>query len=131
MNKALQCTFAAAATLILAGCVVAPPPPQRVQIQPPPPPMQEQPPPQQDPHAAALRRADQVERRIEHESHSIDAHVNQGYYPPPRGNALHQRLDGIHRQARDMEAQFGGGLSGDEQRALNQELDDAHRMIGE
>jgi len=120
VNKALQCTFAAAATLILAGCVVAPPPPPPQQLQ-----------QQPDPHAAALRRAEQVERRIEHESHSIDAHVNQGYYPPPRGNALHQRLDGIHRQARDMEAQFGGGLSGDEQRALNQELDDAHHVIGE
>jgi hypothetical protein len=126
VNKALQCTFAAAATVWLAGCVVAPPPPPPQQMQ-----QQMAPPQQQDPHAAALRRAEQVERRIEHESHSIDAHVNQGYYPPPRGNALHQRLDGIHRQARDMEAQFGGGLTGDEQRALNQELDDAHRMIGE
>jgi hypothetical protein len=130
VNKALQCTFAIAATLGLAGCVVAPPPQQQVQMQPPQQ-VQVQPPPQQDPHAAALRRAEQVERRIGHESHSIDAHVNQGYYPPPRGNALQQRLDGIHRQARDMESQFGGGLTGDEQRALNQELDDAHRIIGE
>jgi hypothetical protein len=115
MNKVLQCGLAVAATVWLSGCIVAPPPP----------------PPQQDPHVAALRRAEQVEQRIEHESHSIDAHVSQGYYPPPRGYDLHQRLNGIRQQARDMEAQFGGGLSGDEQHTLNEELNGTARLIGE
>ncbi|EGC99299.1 hypothetical protein B1M_37311, partial [Burkholderia sp. TJI49] len=54
-----------------------------------------------------------------------------GYYPPPYGAQLHHRLDVIRQESNDMSAQHGGGLSGDEQRVLNQELDTAARAIGE
>jgi hypothetical protein len=112
VDKALQCTMAAAATVWLSGCVVAPPPPA------------------QDSHVAALHRAEQIETRIDHESRSIDARVNQGSYPPAQGYALHQHVNSIRQQARDMQAQDGGGLSGDEQHALNEELNATARMIG-
>lgn len=115
MNKILQPTLLAAGALLLSACVVAPPPPQ----------------PLPDPHIAALRRAEQVQQRIEHEAHSIDTHVAQGYYPPPQGYQLHQQLASIQQQKQDMAAQHGGGLSGAEQHALNQELDGAAHMIGQ
>jgi len=78
-----------------------------------------------------LHRAEQIEQRIDHESRSIDAHVAQGYYPPPRGNQLHQRLAAIQQEEHDMAAQHGGGLSGEEQRTLNQELDGTAQVIGQ
>jgi hypothetical protein len=37
----------------------------------------------------------------------------------------------IRREAHDMAAQHGGGLTADEQRVLNQELDNAAHAIGE
>ncbi len=103
----------------LSGCVVEPPrqaPAARVIVEP-------------DPHTVAVQRREQIDRRIGNESRDIDNHVNHGYYPPPRGNELHRRLGAIAQETRDMAAQHGGGLSGDEQRALNQELDQLHRMI--
>lgn len=105
----------------LAGCIVppprpAPPPQTRVIIE-------------QDPHAQAIERRDQIEHRLANESREIDNHVNQGYYPPPHGYDLHRRLNAIAQESHDMEAQHGGGLSPDEQRALNQELDQMHQMI--
>lgn len=114
---ALLAGLAGAASL--TGCVVEPPrpaPATRVIVE-------------QDPHAVAVQRREQIERRIGGESHSIDNHVNRGYYPPPRGYELHRRLDAIAQEMRDMAAQHGGGLSADEQRALNQELDQLQRMI--
>ncbi|MFJ2994502.1 hypothetical protein [Pandoraea sp. NPDC087047] len=103
----------------LSGCVVEPPrqaPSTRVVVEP-------------DPHTVAVQRREQIDRRIGNESRDIDNHVNQGYYPPPRGYDLHRRLDAIAQEAHDMAAQHGGGLSADEQRALNQELDQLHHMI--
>ncbi|AJF00741.2 hypothetical protein B7H01_03470 [Pandoraea apista] len=103
----------------LSGCVVEPPrpaPAARIVVEP-------------DPHTVAVQRREQIERRIGNESREIDNHVNQGYYPPPRGYELHRRLDAIAQETRDMAAQHGGGLSGEEQRALNQELDQLHHMI--
>jgi hypothetical protein len=100
----------------LAACVVSQPPP---------------PPPHPDQHEIAIQRLNQVYGRIENLNHRIDNHVNQGYYPPPQGGALHHRLDVIRQEAHDMAAQHGGGLSGDEQRVLNQELDGAAHAIGE
>lgn len=103
----------------LSGCVVEPPrpaPAARVVVEP-------------DAHTVAVQRREQIDRRIGNESRDIDNHVNQGYYPPPRGYELHRRLDAIAQEARDMAAQHGGGLSADEQRALNQELDQLHHMI--
>jgi hypothetical protein len=44
---------------------------------------------------------------------------------------LHHRLDVIRQEAHDMAAQHGGGLSAEEQRVLNQELDNAAHAIGE
>ena len=114
MNKIIQYTALVACSSLLAACIVAPPPP---------------PPP--DPHMAGLHRAEQIEQRIDHESRSIDAHVAQGYYPPPRGNQLHQRLAAIQQEEHDMAAQHGGGLSGEEQRTLNQELDGTAQVIGQ
>jgi hypothetical protein len=78
--------------------------------------------------ASGLR---QVDGRADNLSRRIDAHVNAGAYPPPQGGALHHRLDVIRQEAHDMAAQHGGGLSGDEQRVLNQELDGAAHAIGE
>jgi hypothetical protein len=100
----------------LAACVVTPPPP---------------PPPHPDQHEIAIQRIHQVYGRIDNLSRRIDNHVNQGMYPPPQGAALHHRLDVIRQEAHDMAAQHGGGLSGDEQRVLNQELDGAAHAIGE
>jgi hypothetical protein len=37
----------------------------------------------------------------------------------------------IRHEAHDMAAQHGGGLTADEQRVLNQELDNAAHAIGE
>lgn len=103
----------------LSGCVIEPPrpaPAARVIVEP-------------DPHTVAIQRREQVDRRIGNESRDIDNHVNLGYYPPPRGYELHRRLDAISQETRDMAAQHGSGLSGDEQRVLNQELDQLHRLI--
>jgi hypothetical protein len=83
------------------------------------------------PHEAAMRRLGEVNSRIDHLSHLVDVHVNQGYYPPPQGGALHHRLDVIRQEARDMSAARAGGLSGEEQHTLNQELDGTARAIGQ
>lgn len=100
----------------LAACVVSQPAP---------------PPPHPDQHEIAIQRLNQVYGRIDNLNRRIDNHVNQGFYPPPQGGALHHRLDVIRQEAHDMAAQHGGGLSGDEQRVLNQELDGAAHAIGE
>jgi len=114
VKTTLRYTVAAACAGLLSACVVTPPAPQ----------------PLPDPHIAGLHRAEQVQQRIEHEAHSIDAHVAQGYYPPPVGSRLHQQLAAIEQEERNMAAQHGGGLSGEEQRALNQELDATAHQIG-
>ncbi|MBN3752844.1 hypothetical protein G3N95_07810 [Paraburkholderia sp. Tr-20389] len=85
--------------------------------------------PAPNPHEAAVHRLEQVEGRIDNMGHHIDARVNQGHYPPPEGAALHRRLDTIRQESHDMAAQHGGGLTGDEQRVLNQELDTAAAAI--
>jgi hypothetical protein len=92
------------------------------------------PPPRQagpGPREMAVERLHQVDGRIENLGRRIDMHVNQGYYPPPQGGALHHRLDEIRNEAHDMAVQHGGGISPDEQRVLNQELDTAAHAIGE
>ncbi|CAM2156353.1 Lipoprotein [Pararobbsia alpina] len=116
----------AALAFSMAACVVQPPA-QRVEVvrEAPPPP----PPPMPDPHEAAIHRFEQVQGRVGELSHRIDNHVNQGFYPPPVGNDLHHRVDVIWQEARDMASQHGGGLSGEEQRTLNQELDGAAHAI--
>jgi hypothetical protein len=81
------------------------------------------PPAAPNPHEIAVHRYAQVEGRLNDMSHHIDQHVDRGYYPPREGDALHHRLDMIRQQANQMAAQRGGGLSGDEQRTLNDELD--------
>jgi hypothetical protein len=116
MSRIARALAASALVSTLAACVVNQPPP---------------PPPGPNPHQIAVERLHQVDGRIDNLSHRIDVHVNQGYYPPPQGGALHHRLDEIRGEAHDMAAQHGGGLSGDEQRVLNQELDQAAHAIGE
>ncbi|MBN3854479.1 MULTISPECIES: hypothetical protein [unclassified Paraburkholderia] len=119
INRAFRRTvqFAAASALVstLAACVVNQP---AVRSGP-------------NPHEVAVDRLHQIDARIDNLSHRIDNRVNQGYYPPPQGGALHHRLDTIRGEAHDMAAQHGGGISGDEQHVLNQELDTAARAIGE
>jgi hypothetical protein len=100
----------------LAACVVTPPAAQA------PRPTQQQ---------IADQRLHQVNGRIDNLAHRTDNRVNQGYYPPAQGAALHHRLEVIRQEAHDMAAQHGGGLSSDEQRVLNQELDNAAHAIGE
>jgi hypothetical protein len=110
----------------IAACVVQPQRPvEVVRPAPPPPP----PPMQPDPREAAARRYQQIGTRVNELSHRIDQHVNQGYYPPPEGGALHHRVDVIWQEARDMASQHGGGLGPEEQRTLNQELDGATHAI--
>jgi hypothetical protein len=111
------CAIAACALLSsLAACVVAPQP---------------APAPRPSPQQIADQRLHQVDGRIDNLGRRIDNHVNQGYYPPPQGDALHHRLEVIRQEAHDMAAQHGGGLTADEQRVLNQELDNAAHAIGE
>ncbi|MFL9885028.1 hypothetical protein PQR66_18450 [Paraburkholderia agricolaris] len=117
MPRIARAVAACALLSSLAACVVAP--------------QQPAPAPRANPQQIADERLHQVNGRIDNLSRRIDAHVNQGYYPPPQGGALHHRLDVIRQEAHDMAAQHGGGLSGDEQRVLNQELDNAAHAIGE
>ena len=116
MPRLIRAVAACALLSSLAACVVAP---------------QSAPAPRPSPQQIAHERLHQVDGRIDNLSRHIDARVNQGYYPPPQGGALHHRLDVIRQEAHDMAAQHGGGLSGDEQRVLNQELDNAAHAIGE
>ncbi|KVN07504.1 MULTISPECIES: hypothetical protein [unclassified Burkholderia] len=103
----------------LAACVVAPQRPAPA------------PAPRPSPQVVGYERMQQIQGRIDNLSHRIDVRVNAGYYPPPQGAGLHRRLDVIRQESTDMAAQHGGGLSADEQRVLNQELDVAARAIGE
>ncbi|MGH8777725.1 hypothetical protein [Paraburkholderia sp.] len=114
MQRFIRALACAALVSSLAACVVAPQQPVH---------------PGPNPREIAAQRFDQVNGRLDNLSHRIDARVNQGYYPPPQGGALHHRLDVIRQEAHDMSAQHGGGLSGDEQRVLNQELDNAAHAI--
>ena len=118
MSRIARALAASALVSTLAACVVN---------QPPPPPRPAGP----TPHEIEVGRLHQVDGRIENLGRRIDMHVNQGYYPPPQGGALHHRLDEIRNEAHDMAVQHGGGISPDEQRVLNQELDTAAHAIGE
>jgi hypothetical protein len=115
MPRIVRALAACALLSSLAACMVAP----------------QQPAARPNPQQIADQRLHQVNGRIDNLSRRIDARVNQGYYPPPQGGALHHRLEVIRQEARDMAAQHGGGLSGEEQRVLNQELDNAAHAIGE
>ncbi|QBQ96282.1 hypothetical protein E1956_03245 [Paraburkholderia pallida] len=121
LNRAIRYAAVGALVSTLAACVVNPPPPPRPVVVNPGP----------NPHEVAVDRLHEVDGRIDNLSRRIDMRVNQGYYPPPQGAAFHHRLDTIRGEAHDMAAQHGGGISGDEQHVLNQELDTAARAIGE
>jgi hypothetical protein len=117
MQRLIRAAAYCALVSSLAACVVTRP--------------QRSAPPRPNLHDVAVERLQQVDGRIGNLGRRIDNRVNQGYYPPPEGGALHHRLDVIRQEAHDMAAQHGGGLSGDEQRVLNQELDSAAHAIGE
>ncbi|HEX7906994.1 MAG TPA: hypothetical protein VF534_02735 [Paraburkholderia sp.] len=119
MPRTIRALAACALLSSLAACVVTQPQPTPA------------PAPRPNPQQIAQQRLYQVDGRIDNLGRRIDNRVNQGYYPPPQGGALHHRLDVIRQEAHDMAAQHGGGLSGDEQRVLNQELDSAAHAIGE
>ncbi|MEX3964376.1 hypothetical protein AB4Y42_19535 [Paraburkholderia sp. EG286B] len=121
-TRALSLIAAGALVSTLAACVVNQQPAHHPAAPPPPGP---------NPHEVAVDRLHQVDSRIDNLGHRIDMRVSQGYYPPPQGSALHHRLDTIRGEAHDMAAQHGGGISPDEQRVLNEELDTAARAIGE
>jgi hypothetical protein len=116
MPRFIRAIAACALLSSLVACVVTPPAAQA------PRPTQQQ---------IADQRLRQVEGRIDNLGRRIDKRVNQGGYPPPQCASLHHRLDVIRREAHDMAAQHGGGLTADEQRVLNQELDNAAHAIGE
>ncbi|HDR9153267.1 TPA: hypothetical protein QDA88_005688 [Burkholderia vietnamiensis] len=123
MQRLIRAAACCVLVSALAACVVQP---QRSVRQVPPPP-----PPRPNPQVVANERMQEVQGRIDNLHRRIDARVNGGYYPPPYGAQLHHRLDVIRQEASDMSTQHSGGLSGDEQRVLNQELDTAARAIGE
>ena len=114
MSDKFRLTLAAALAIPLFGCVTASPPP----------------PLHADPHTVALRRFGEIDHRIVEQSRRIDRNVNHGVYPPPRGGWLHQRVNAIRQEAYDMASLHAGGLTPDEQRALDQELDQTSREIG-
>ncbi len=126
MQRWIRAAACCALISSLAACIVTPPPPRQPQPRPAPAPA-----PRPSPQVAAYERMQQIQGRIDNLSRRIDARVDAGYYPPPQGAALHRRLDVIRQESTDMAAQHGGGLSGDEQHVLNQELDTAARAIGE
>lgn len=136
MPRMIRALAACALISALAACV-APRPPRKPHAPPPPPPSQSQPrpapasTPAPPPRDIGLDRLDQVDSRIDILHRRIDARVDKGFYPQPQGDSLHHRLDVIREEAHDMAAQHGGGVSADEQRVLNQELDGASRIIGE
>ncbi|QYD69160.1 hypothetical protein KZJ38_01850 [Paraburkholderia edwinii] len=108
MQRLIRALGCCALVSSLAACVVEPPQAAR---------------PVPNPHEVAVQRFDQVDGRINNMSRHIDVRVNQGYYPPPVGGELHRRLDAIRHQAHEMAVHRDGGISGDEQRTLNDELD--------
>lgn len=138
MYRPIRALACCALIALLAACA-APRPPRR---HPPPPPPPSSPPPavvtpvptppvvRPNPHEADMARFGQVDGRIDNLNRRIDERVNQGYYPPATGSALHHRLDVIRQEMGDMSSQHDGGLSPGEQRILNQELDGAARAIG-
>ncbi|MGN6085402.1 hypothetical protein [Trinickia sp.] len=126
MQRSIRALVYCALISVLAACVVARPPHHRAPPPPPPPPPVVRP----NPHEAELARRAEVDERIDNLSRRIDERVGQGYYPPPTGAGLHHRLDVIRQETSDMAGQHGGGLSSDEQRVINQELDGAARAIG-
>ncbi|MBU6488547.1 MAG: hypothetical protein KGQ57_12065 [Burkholderiales bacterium] len=130
MQRSIRVLVGCALISALAACVAPRPAHRRAPPPPPPPPVVVRPAPTPNPHEADLARYAQVDERIDSLNHRIDERVSQGYYPPPTGSALHHRLDVIHQEMHDMAAQHEGGISADEQRVLNQELDSAARVIG-
>ncbi|MBB5417187.1 hypothetical protein QF000_005511 [Paraburkholderia atlantica] len=116
MSRIIRALVACALLGSVTACVVTPPP---------------APHPSPTPKQIADQRLRQVEGRIDNLARRIDTRVNRGYYPPPQGAALHHRLETIRQEAHDMATQHGGGLSSEEQRVLNQELDSAAHAIGE
>ncbi len=123
LNRAIRYAAAGALISTLAACVVNQPAPRPTVVV--------APNPSPNPHEVAVERLHQIDGRLDNLGRRIDARVNQGYYPPPQGAALHHRLDTIRGEAHDMASQHGGGISADEQHVLNQELDTAARAIGE
>ncbi|RQR60882.1 hypothetical protein DIE07_11060 [Burkholderia sp. Bp9002] len=136
MQRLIRAAVCCALVSSLAACIVqpqqrrpAPQPRPAPQVNPPvAPPVSPPPAPAQ---VVGYERMQQIQNRIDNLGRRIDARVNGGYYPPPQGAALHRRLDVIRQESTDMATQHGGGLSADEQRVLNQELDTAARAIGE
>jgi hypothetical protein len=116
MPRLIRAIAACALLSSLAACVVTPQP---------------TPAPRPNPQQIADQRLHQVDGRIDNLGRRIDKRVNQGDYPPAQGAALRHRLEVIRQEAHDMAAQHGGGLTADEQRVLNQELDSAAHAIGE
>jgi hypothetical protein len=124
MKRTIRALACSALIASLGACVVNQPPRQMIAPVP-------VPAPRPNPRDVARERFNQVNGRIDNLGRRVDGHVNAGYYPPPQGDALHRRLEVIRQETRDMAAQHGGGLSEEEQRVLNHELDSTARAIGD
>lgn len=114
-------TLCAVLVASMAGCVVAPPQQTRTVVVREPVPVAAP----VDPRA----RFEQVQGRLAEEFHRVDVRQSQGYIDPYRGDGLRDRLRRIRQEANDMASQHNGGLSGDEQHALNDELGAVARDI--
>ena len=119
MKKLVRALACCALISSLAACVVTPPPRSSTPA-----------PARPSARELGIQRYRQVNERIDYLNRRIDARVNSGVYPPPDAAPLRHRLDVIRREARDMAGQHGGGVSEEEQRVLNHELDSAARAIG-
>ncbi|WP_296223350.1 hypothetical protein [Ralstonia sp. UBA689] len=112
-------TLCAVLVASMAGCVVAPAPQTRTVV------VHEPAPAPVDPRA----RFDRVQGRLAEEFHRVDVRQSQGYIDPYRADGLRDRLRRIRQETNDMASQHNGGLSGDEQHTLNDELGAVSRDI--
>ena len=85
--------------------------------------------PQPSPYEEALRRTHQVEERAAGLHRRLDNNARHGEYPPRYADMLYGRLGSIDREVHDIATGHGGGISGEDQGRLNQELDDLTRMV--
>lgn len=116
LSLAVTTTLAVSLASSLTGCVVEPPRPMAVQLA-------------MDPHQMAIRRFAQIAQRIDKMHRRIEHNVAVRFYPPPVAGDLHHHVDAVWHEAQDSASRQGGGLSGSEQRRLNEQLDDIGEQI--
>jgi len=75
-------------------------------------------------------RRDQVNDRLEHQSHRINREYREGELTRRQARQLHLEDRGIRRQERFFAANHGGHITRGEQRLLNYEENRVSRQIG-